>query len=321
VTPETKPTTVAGGEETKKADSQPPIPSAAPSAFTFGTASSAAPVAIGGGSPFVAGGSLFAKKKQDTESAISTNGTPNVKATTSVFGGGVSSSSFGKGFGASPTAVPADPNSSVNILTPPQKPLFTAAKGSFVQTTPSSSTPVPTSFVAGAGSKQSLTPSTSKSVEEYKSLVQAIYEKHNASKLNDVPIIMAKYQGREEELLQKLRVKYNITAEASSVSNPRAISFGHSSSVSPSISFGAGFGQRAQLGGGETVSEQSSLSNKKKTRTEPAAGLGFSQTLSTNSFGNGGGFSSFSSAAAANTPAGATAFGSGAKFSFSPNAS
>lgn len=51
--------------------------------------------------------------------------------------------------------------------------------------------------------------------EKYAADVLAFYERHNPSKIPDIPSILRKYEGREELLLQKLDKKYASSAPSS----------------------------------------------------------------------------------------------------------
>lgn len=248
--------------------------------------------------------------------------------------GGASAKTFGQGFGA-PITQQGGSSSNTNILAAPANPLFQPQKGAFLQQNSSSSSSGPASFGGntsaslGGGGLQS-TPSQSSTFGSTTSLnsnylqqVQALYQRYNPSKINDIPLLLEKHRGREAELVQKIREKYegatapapsfglgNATATVLSTP-PRAVGSGFgstpfgvgASTATPTFGANSGFGQTSGLGATSGFGQTSAL----------GASSGFGQTSNLGSFGSGSGFGSQQTQPPRPT-GGAPAFGSATGF-------
>ena len=127
----------------------------------------------------------------------------NKTATASAFGASTTPSPFGNNaLSSSPSASPFGASSlSSSFGAPSSLPTSSLAPKSSVSSSyPPSASKVPTPFGGAA------TTSTSKS--DYRSRLVAFYEKHNPSKVDTVDATLEKYRGKEEELFQKLKDKY-----------------------------------------------------------------------------------------------------------------
>jgi len=78
---------------------------------------------------------------------------------------------------------------------------------------------VPAPAVVAAKRPPSTTPvpapsssSSSSSSSSYEARMIAIYQVHNPSKVGDVPMLLEKYKGQEEEVLSRLEAKYGVVA-------------------------------------------------------------------------------------------------------------
>lgn len=55
-------------------------------------------------------------------------------------------------------------------------------------------------------------PLPSQDSKNYKEIITALYQKHNPEKLNDIPTLLEKYKGQEEEMIAKIKNKYEKNA-------------------------------------------------------------------------------------------------------------
>lgn len=70
------------------------------------------------------------------------------------------------------------------------------------------------SLFGGGGARPSSSFNTANTTMDYEKIVRDIYTLHNPSKINDIPNVMQKYKGREDELIKNLQKKYPAAATA-----------------------------------------------------------------------------------------------------------
>jgi len=146
-------------------------------------------------------------------------------------------------------------------------------------------------------------------------MLTAFYQEKNPAKMNEIEKVLAKYQGKEQQLFQNLARKYNIDPSVFGVpASAPATGFG---AVSPGIgSSPGGFGQPSALGGGSTFgSPPPSFGASSFGAATAAPGQGFGSASGGGGFGGFGalahssggqaGFGGFGSPAPAPTPFGA----------------
>jgi hypothetical protein len=123
----------------------------------------------------------------------------------------------------------------------------------------------------------------------------AFYNQHNPSKVAEVDRLLAKYQGKEDQMFRNLAKKYNLDPSTFGISSgpSAALAFG-----SPTIGAPTNFGQPSALGGGSPFGAP-----------VPAPGR-FGGAIS------GGGFSQFSSPSSAPSPSGLSSSGAFGSASF-----
>ncbi len=251
------------------------------------------------------------------------------------------STSFGSGFSFAPTNAPSNPNA--NIFSKPANPLFSAQPGAFMKGSSSidsvNATPSKPSFgsstfsfnsggtggfLSGLNTPDSSetkpppaslnppsTTSTTASSSAIQEKVEEIYRKYNPSKMSDIPKILEKYQGRENELITNLEKKYNISSSTPATSSPAIggsaappagmFNFGNTTGAPSSGLFGnnsSGFGKTSAFGAATTSSFSSpssssttlgfgSTSSFGATSTFGSSGFGATNTLGSSvSFGN-----------------------------------
>jgi hypothetical protein len=329
LSPLSKPTSL-GLERKASVISEPP---------TTTTSTPASQTSVFGSLP--AGGSLFAKKPEQTPFATTTttaspsgsslfgnkSGGTTTTTTTNTFGGG--GMSFGGGFAM---ASGNNNNQSTNIFAKPANPLFSASPGAFT-TKPTGAVAPPNTTTGGSSStfsfnnnsflsglsqsektnsgsggggslfgnnkpvqQQQPAPVTvaaptfgfssntgasttafgnnnvgnnsNNNLQTIQKRVEDIYQQYNPEKLNEIPRLMEKYRGRENELIANLEKKYMGAAVSSpfspaptTTSNNNLVptgigggslfSFGNTTAkpaTAPSFGGSSGFGQTSSLG-------------------------------------------------------------------------
>eukprot|EP01033_Poteriospumella_lacustris_P011858 gene11858-8453_t len=131
------------------------------------------------------------------------------------------------------------------------KSLFGGAAGS-LQSPPPAATPSQSQFgngfgVSGAGTG---------GAEGIQRRIEAIYRQHNPQKMAEIPQLMQKYAGKEQELLDRVQKKYLLQPAAAGPSAPSTSLFrssGAAQGATQPPSFGAGFGSPSVLGGGSAA--------------------------------------------------------------------
>lgn len=118
------------------------------------------------------------------------------------FGGFGATSTTNSAFGSTSTSKPAFGSTS----TPGTTTGFGFGPTPAPQLTPFGAQP--STGTGGFGNSTGAAAGTS--APNYEQQVRQIYEQHNPSKLQDIPNLMQKYKGNEEDMLRKLRHKYNL---------------------------------------------------------------------------------------------------------------
>ncbi|CAM9424803.1 unnamed protein product, partial [Choristocarpus tenellus] len=267
----------------------PPMPKSAPSATTFGV--SAPALALGtsaAASAKSASGSTFSESKMTSTTSTPVPARPSIFGSSSSFGGGlfavttsatvtttpvtttVSAPTAATSAGAGVTSTPSVFGTGNLLGSLPSAvapaPAVTGFSG-FGGVAPGTLAPSPTGlFGAGAGTGvggMGLGGGAGTDVAEIRRQAVEIYQKYNPTKLADVDKLLAKYKGKEADMLRKLQIKYTggTTAAApatsaaapnlSSVTTPTKSLFGASTTLTPTTTvapgpspFGAGAGFR-----------------------------------------------------------------------------
>jgi hypothetical protein len=131
------------------------------------------------------------------------------------------------------------------------KSLFGGAAGS-LQSPPPAATPSQSQFGNGFGVSSAGTGGA----EGIQRRIEEIYRQHNPQKMAEIPQLMQKYAGKEQELLDRVQKKYVSQPAASGPSAPSTSLFrssGAAQGATQPPSFGAGFGSPSVLGGGSAA--------------------------------------------------------------------
>ena len=235
----------------------PPVPAAAPSSFSFGAKAdekttavitTVSPLGVESSSG-VSKEALSETKAFDTAtSAFSFSG---LSRSINEASESQKSASLGSAFSTAPNSGESKASSTAKVA------WGTAAPKSLFQTSPSSTVSASSLSTAGGQPPLRITPASSifkpasatpistettpkpgffasspSAAMSFEDKIKGFYAKYNPSKIDEVPGLVAKYHGREQELFEKLEKKYNVKYFSDTPT------FGSA----PSQVFGAGFG-------------------------------------------------------------------------------
>ena len=235
----------------------PPVPAAAPSSFSFGAKAdekttavitTVSPLGVESSSG-VSKEALSETKAFDTAtSAFSFSG---LSRSINEASESQKSASLGSAFSTAPNSGESKASSTAKVA------WGTAAPKSLFQTSPSSTVSASSLSTAGGQPPFGITPASSifkpasatpistettpkpgffasspSAAMSFEDKIKGFYAKYNPSKIDEVPGLVAKYHGREQELFEKLEKKYNVKYFSDTPT------FGSA----PSQVFGAGFG-------------------------------------------------------------------------------